>query len=67
MITKRENINVETSSPDETQLLGESLSKVLKTNDVISFSGVLGAGKTCMIKGIASGLGISNDSLLYLN
>ncbi len=61
MITKRENINIETDSPDETKLFGESLAQILKTNDVLSFNGVLGAGKTCLIKGIASGLGISDD------
>ena len=56
MITKRENINIETSSPDETESLGKSLAEILKVNDVVSFSGVLGAGKTCLIRGIASGL-----------
>lgn len=61
MITKRENINIETNSPDETKSLGKSLAKILKVNDVLSFSGVLGAGKTCLIKGIASGLGIDGN------
>lgn len=61
MIIKRENINIETGSPEETKLFGKSLAKVLRANDVISFSGVLGAGKTCLIKGIAAGLGIGDD------
>ncbi|MCP4706525.1 MAG: tRNA (adenosine(37)-N6)-threonylcarbamoyltransferase complex ATPase subunit type 1 TsaE [candidate division Zixibacteria bacterium] len=37
------------------------MAKLLKANDIISFSGVLGAGKTCLIKGIADGLGIWDD------
>ncbi len=63
MIAKRENITIETNSPDETESLGKSLAKILKVNDVVSFSGVLGAGKTCLIKGIASGLGIDSNSV----
>jgi len=61
MISKRENINFESNSPDETESLGKNLAKVLKVNDVLSFSGVLGAGKTCLIKGIAAGLGIEGS------
>lgn len=61
MITKRENINIETGSPDETELLGNNLAKILRASDVLSFTGVLGAGKTCLIRGIASGLGIADD------
>jgi len=63
MITKRENIIIETTSPEETKSLGNSLAGVLKIKDVISFSGVLGAGKTCMIKGIASGFGLDENSV----
>jgi len=63
MITKRENINIETDSPEETKKLGRSLAKILRADDVVSFSGVLGAGKTCLIKGIAVGLGIGEDSV----
>ena len=63
MITKRENIKIETDSPEETKLFGESLAKILIVHDVLSFGGVLGAGKTCLIKGIASGLGIEDDAV----
>lgn len=63
MITKRENINIETASPEETKKLGRSLARILRADDVVSFSGVLGAGKTCLIKGIAVGLGIGEDSV----
>ncbi len=61
MILNRENSTIVTASPEETLLLGKNLAAVLKANDVVSFSGVLGAGKTCLIKGIADGLGINDD------
>lgn len=49
-------------SVEETMELGRKKAAELKSGDVISLSGPLGAGKTCLIKGIAAGLGINaND------
>jgi tRNA threonylcarbamoyladenosine biosynthesis protein TsaE len=48
-----------TSSPEETESLGESLAKTLKLGSVIALRGGLGVGKTCLVKGIARGLGIT--------
>ncbi|TES91294.1 MAG: tRNA (adenosine(37)-N6)-threonylcarbamoyltransferase complex ATPase subunit type 1 TsaE [Candidatus Cloacimonadota bacterium] len=45
-------------SPEETMKLGEDFAKALKQGDVVAFYGELGSGKTTMIKGICSGLGI---------
>ena len=47
------------SSPEETEALGENLGRSLKPGSVIALRGGLGAGKTCLVKGIARGLGIS--------
>lgn len=45
-------------SAKETMKLGEGFAKALKQGDVVAFYGELGSGKTTMIKGICSGLGI---------
>ena len=51
-----------TRSVEETMDLGKKMADSLKSGDVISLSGPLGAGKTCFIKGLAMGLGIGvND------
>ena len=47
------------SSPEETEALGEELVLKLKSGSVIALYGTLGAGKTCLVKGIARGLGIT--------
>lgn len=47
-----------TGSADETIELGRRIAARLRAGDVVAFFGDLGAGKTTMIKGIASGLGV---------
>ena len=49
------------SSPEETLALGESLARRLKTGSVVALFGGLGSGKTCLAKGIARGLGITEN------
>jgi len=41
-----------------TRRIGELLGSVLESGDVVSLSGDLGAGKTCLVKGVAVGLGV---------
>ena len=48
-----------THSPDETEAVGEKLSKTLIGGEVIAFKGGLGAGKTCFTRGLARGLGFT--------
>lgn len=47
-----------TYSPEETRIIGASLSPVLLPGDVISLSGDLGAGKTVFVQGLATALGV---------
>ena len=51
--------------------MGVTLSKQLKPGAVVAFFGVLGAGKTCFIKGICEGLGrkeiASSPSFIMVN
>ena len=46
-------------SPSEqtTQLLGRAIGESLRPGDVVLLSGELGAGKTCMVHGMADGIG----------
>jgi len=45
-------------SPEQTQLLGSYLGKLAQTGDIFLLVGDLGTGKTCLVQGIAYGLGI---------
>ena len=42
--------------PEETIYIGTKLGNLLLDGDLIAINGELGAGKTCLIKGIALGL-----------
>jgi len=41
--------------------IGRRLGRLLTSGDLIAFKGDLGAGKTCMIKGLAQGLEVPED------
>ncbi len=45
-------------SPAETRALGRSLGELLRGGDVLALQGPLGAGKTCLVQGLAEGLGV---------
>ena len=46
-----------TNSPEETEALGEKLSKILTSGTILAYRGDLGAGKTAFTRGLARGLG----------
>jgi tRNA threonylcarbamoyladenosine biosynthesis protein TsaE len=48
-----------THSVDETVTWGRSFASRLCAGDVLALHGELGAGKTCLTKGIAAGLGVA--------
>jgi len=50
-----------TNTTEEMITLGEKIAKKLNPGDIILLQGELGAGKTTMAKGIAKGLGISDE------
>lgn len=50
-----------TGTTEETIALGERLGALLRAGDVLVLTGDLGAGKTQLTKGIAAGMGITDD------
>lgn len=52
-----------TSSPRQTQLLGQAFGAALTPGDFVNLVGDLGAGKTLFVKGIASALGHDPDEV----
>jgi len=51
-------------SPEETQIIGFRLGKLLKSEWVVCLYGELGAGKTTFVKGIAQALGIPDRDVM---
>lgn len=56
--SKTERLKLKSHSAKQTQLLGKQLGKLAQSGDILLFTGNLGTGKTCLIQGIAYGLGI---------
>ena len=50
-------------SPEETQALGRKLGELAKAGDILLLLGGLGTGKTCLVQGLAQGLGIKEYTL----
>ena len=46
------------STPEETLSLGKKIACLLEKGSIVALQGPLGAGKTCLTKGIAAGLGV---------
>ena len=50
-----------TQSAKQTQSLGSSFAKSLTQGDIVLLKGEMGAGKTVFVKGLAKGLGITDE------
>src|ERR671922_597389 len=61
--TMRTSIDLVSHSSLHTERLGERLGALAGPNDVFALSGELGAGKTVLARGIASGLGIDPSEI----
>lgn len=55
---------VESNSTRETKMWGRRLGSLLQGGELLALSGDLGAGKTCLIKGIARGLSLREENIL---
>jgi tRNA threonylcarbamoyladenosine biosynthesis protein TsaE len=52
-------LHISVKSDDEMRKLGYDLARVLEKGDIVYLRGVLGAGKTTLVRGISHGLGYS--------
>jgi tRNA threonylcarbamoyladenosine biosynthesis protein TsaE len=52
-------IELESSSPEETERIAAVLARELESGDVVTVAGELGAGKTTFVRGAARALGIT--------
>jgi tRNA threonylcarbamoyladenosine biosynthesis protein TsaE len=53
----RESLDLRSDSPATTEEYGAVLGAVLRRGDVLVLEGPLGAGKTCLVRGIVAGAG----------
>jgi len=53
-----ESLELNSHSPEQTQLLGSHLGELAQKADVFLLVGELGTGKTCLVQGIARGLDV---------
>ena len=53
-----QSLTFNSHSPEQTQLLGSYLGKLAQKADVLLLTGELGAGKTCLVQGLARGLNV---------
>lgn len=61
---KGKYLKYHTLSDQETINLGRKLGSVLEEGDVIAMAGELGSGKTWFAKGVGSGLGVPEESVI---
>jgi tRNA threonylcarbamoyladenosine biosynthesis protein TsaE len=61
-ISEKATLVYRTRSPEETEHLGEYLGALLNPGDVVCLAGNLGAGKTCLVRGMAQGWGASGQA-----
>ena len=54
---------IQTFSAEETLSLGRQIGRLLAPGMILGLCGDLGAGKTCLVKGIAEGLGIAPETV----
>lgn len=55
-----EMLDLMSHSNTETERLGKKLGELLRPGDVVSLEGGLGVGKTCLARGIAAGLRVTD-------
>jgi tRNA threonylcarbamoyladenosine biosynthesis protein TsaE len=55
------DLDVVSNSPDETIEIGRKIGSQLQGGEVVAFFGLLGSGKTHLIKGVSRGLGAADS------
>jgi tRNA threonylcarbamoyladenosine biosynthesis protein TsaE len=54
-------LEIESGSAEETFAAGERIGRLLGGGEVLGLDGPLGAGKTCLVRGLAAGLDLDPD------
>ena len=54
---------VRSANPDDTEALGARLGLAARGGELLGLVGDLGAGKTCLVRGLAAGLGADPDAV----
>lgn len=54
---------VRSQSPDATEACGAALGRAVRAGDLLALNGPLGAGKTCLVRGMAAGAGADGSSV----
>jgi tRNA threonylcarbamoyladenosine biosynthesis protein TsaE len=55
--------DLESGGPEETEAIGEALGRAATGGELLGLVGELGAGKTCLVRGLARGLGCDPDAV----
>lgn len=50
-------------SPEETRRFGAAIGALLAAGDLVALEGDLGAGKTCLVRGLARGMGLDERAV----
>lgn len=58
MAAERCVLHFDSASPEATMRLGERIGRGLRAGDLVLLHGELGAGKTCLVRGVARAMGI---------
>lgn len=58
-----QGVEIVTRGERQTRAVGRRLAQALRGGERIGLSGELGAGKTCLVRGLAEGLGIPAESV----
>jgi tRNA threonylcarbamoyladenosine biosynthesis protein TsaE len=56
--SETEPLKLKSLSSKQTQLVGRQIGKLAQSGDIFLLTGDLGTGKTCLVQGIARGLGV---------
>ncbi|MFN0010217.1 MAG: tRNA (adenosine(37)-N6)-threonylcarbamoyltransferase complex ATPase subunit type 1 TsaE [Phycisphaerales bacterium] len=57
----RSTLTISSPSVEQTLFVGHCLGRVLRPGDVLALEGQLGAGKTCLVRGLAQGMGLDDS------
>src|SRR5262245_65585755 len=55
--------DLRSASPEDTEALGARLGRAARGGELLGLVGDLGAGKTCLVRGLAAGLGADADAV----